>query len=132
MELARVLSKRPAEATIVLAAVMGEEQGLLGSKGLAEWAVEKKLDVEGYITNDIVGGIAGSNGATDSQTLRIFSANDKPNSESSSRHWARFVRDGVRQWLPAVHPPLVYRLHALPRRGGDTPLLQRGRPRHRF
>jgi hypothetical protein len=132
MELARVLSKTPADATIILAAVMGEEQGLLGSKGLAEWAVEKKLDVEGYITNDIVGGIAGSNGATDSQTLRIFSANDKPNSESGSRHWARFVRDGVRQWLPAVHPRLVYRLDRYARGGDHRPFFEKGFPAIRF
>src|SRR5260221_160909 len=123
MELARVLSKTPAAATIILAAVMGEEQGLLVATGLADWAVEKKLDVEGYITNDIVGGIAGSNGATDSQTLRIFSANDKQNSESSSRHWARFVRDGVRQWLPAAHPRLVYRLDRYARGGDHRPFL---------
>lgn len=132
MELARVLSKTPADATIILAAVMGEEQGLLGSKGLVEWAVEKKLDVEGDITNDIVGGIAGSNGATDSQTLRIFSANDKPNSESSSRHWARFVRDGVRQWLPAVHPRLVYRLDRYARGGDHRPFFEKGFPAIRF
>src|ERR1700682_2692201 len=122
MELARVLSKTPAAATIILAAVMGEEQGLLGSKGLVEWPVEKKLDVEGDITNDIVGGIAATNGFTDNQTLRIFSANDKPNSESSSRHWARFVRDGVRQWLPAVHSRLVFRLDPYSRGGEPTPL----------
>ncbi len=132
MELARVLSKTPASATIILAAVMGEEQGLLGSKGLAEWAVEKKLDVEGDITNDIVGGIAGTNGFTDNQTLRIFSANDKPNSESSSRHWARFVRDGVRQWLPAVHPRLVYRLDRYARGGDHRPFFEKGFPAIRF
>jgi Peptidase family M28 len=132
MELARVLSKTPASATIILAAVMGEEQGLLGSKGLAEWAVEKKLDVEGDITNDIVGGTAGTNGFTDNQTLRIFSANDKPNSESTSRHWARFVRDGVRQWLPAVHPRLVYRLDRYARGGDHRPFFEKGFPAIRF
>ena len=36
MELARVLSQHPAKATIVLAAVSGEEQGLYGSQGLAD------------------------------------------------------------------------------------------------
>jgi hypothetical protein len=132
MELARVLSKTPANATIILAAVMGEEQGLLGSKGLAEWAVEKKLNVEGDITNDIVGGIAGTNGFTDNETLRIFSANEKPNSESTSRHWARFVRDGVRQWLPAVHPRLVYRLDRYARGGDHRSFFEKGFPAIRF
>jgi Zn-dependent M28 family amino/carboxypeptidase len=132
MELARVLSKTPADATIILAAVMGEEQGLLGAKGLADWAAEKKLDVEGDITNDIVGGISGTNGATDNTTIRIFSANEKPNSESSSRHWARFVRDGVREWLPAVHPRLVYRLDRFARSGDHKPFFDKGFPAIRF
>lgn len=33
MELARVLSRHPLDATVMLAAVQGEEQGLLGSRG---------------------------------------------------------------------------------------------------
>src|SRR5258708_11239383 len=45
MELARVLSKRPAGATIVLAAVMGAEQGLLGSTGPAELGVAERPDL---------------------------------------------------------------------------------------
>src|SRR5258707_7993563 len=57
MELARVLSKVPTAATIVLSAVMGEEQGLLGSQGLVNYAIEQKWQIEGDITNDIVGGI---------------------------------------------------------------------------
>jgi Zn-dependent M28 family amino/carboxypeptidase len=132
LELARVLSKTPCDATIIVAAVMGEEQGLLGSTGLAQWAVEQKLNVEGDITNDIVGGIAGTNGATDNHTIRIFSANEKPNSESSSRHWARFVRDGVRRWLPAVNPRLVYRLDRYARGGDHRPFFEKGFPAIRF
>jgi Zn-dependent M28 family amino/carboxypeptidase len=132
LELARVLSKTPCDATIIVAAVMGEEQGLLGSTGLAQWAVEQKLNVEGDITNDIVGGIAGTNGATDNRTIRIFSANEKPNSESSSRHWARFVRDGVRRWLPAVNPRLVYRLDRYARGGDHRPFFEKGFPAIRF
>ena len=132
MEVARVLSQHPADATIILAAVAGEEQGLLGSKGLSEYAVAQKWDVEGDITNDIVGGIAGGEGTIDNRTLRIFSANVKGVGDSTSRHWARFVRDGVRTWLPNVKPRLVYRLDRFGRGGDHIPFFQAGFPAIRF
>jgi Zn-dependent M28 family amino/carboxypeptidase len=132
MELARVLGQHPAKATIVLAAVSGEEQGLYGSQGLADEAAAQKWNVEGDITNDIVGGISGLNGAIDNRTVRIFSANETPNAESSSRHWARFIRDGVRQWLPNVRPFLVYRLDRYARGGDHRPFFEKGFPAVRF
>lgn len=132
LELARVLSQHPARATIMLAAVSGEEQGLYGSQGLADEAAAAKWAIEGDITNDIVGGISGSNGAIDNRTVRIFSANETPNAESSSRHWARFIRDGVRQWLPNAHPKLVYRLDRYARGGDHRPFFEKGYPAVRF
>jgi hypothetical protein len=132
MELARVLSQHPGKATIVLAAVSGEEQGLYGSQGLADEAAAQKWNIEGDITNDIVGGISGLNGAIDNRTVRIFSANQTPNAESSSRHWARFIRDGVREWLPNVRPFLVYRLDRYARGGDHRPFFEKGFPAVRF
>lgn len=132
MELARVLSKHPTGATIMLAALSGEEQGLLGAEGLAAEAVAEKWNVEGDITNDIVGSFEGTTGAIDNLTVRIFSANETPNAESSSRHWARFIRDGVRTWLPAAHPRLVYRLDRYARAGDHRPFFEKGFPAARF
>lgn len=132
LELARVLSQHPAKATIVLAAVSGEEQGLYGSQGLADEAAAQKWDLEGDITNDIVGGISGGDGAIDNRTVRIFSANETPAAESSSRHWARFIRDGVRQWLPNVHAKLIYRLDRYARGGDHRPFFEKGFPAVRF
>ena len=132
MEVARVLSQYPTDATIILAAVAGEEQGLLGSKGLSEYAVAQKWDVEGDITNDIVGGIAGGEGTIDNRTIRIFSANVKGVGDSTSRHWARFVRDGVRTWLPNVKPRLVFRLDRFGRGGDHIPFFEKGFPSIRF
>src|SRR5437764_4697146 len=132
LELARILSQHPAKATIVLAAVSGEEQGLYGSQGLADEAAAQKWNIEGDITNDIVGGIAGLNGAIDNRTVRIFSANQTPNAESSARHWARFIRDGVRQWLPNARPMLVYRLDRYARGGDHRPFFEKGFPAVRF
>jgi opacity protein-like surface antigen len=132
MELARVLSRYPSRATIILGAVAGEEQGLLGAKGLAQEAVAQKWDVEGMITNDIVGGIEGGNGVIDNQTLRIFSANQKGVGESTSRHFARFIRDEARSRLPNVRTRLVYRLDRFGRGGDHRPFFEAGFPAVRF
>jgi hypothetical protein len=132
MELARALSQHPLEATVMLVALEGEEQGLLGSRGLAEEAVAKKWNVEGMITNDIVGGTVGGEGDVDNRTIRIFSANPKGAGEGSARHWARFVRDGVRLYLPNVKPRLIYRLDRFGRGGDHVPFFEKGFPAIRF
>ena len=132
MEVARVLSQHPLDATVMLVAVQGEEQGLLGSRGLAEEAVAKKWNVEGMITNDIVGGTMGGEGDVDNLTIRIFSANPKGAGEGSARHWARFVRDGVHLYLPNVKPRLIYRLDRFGRGGDHVPFFEKGFPAIRF
>ena len=132
MELARILADHPMDATVVLAAVAGEEQGLLGSRGLADYAIEQKWDVQGMITNDIVGSIDGGSGAVDNRTLRVFSANQKGVGDSTSRHWARFVREGARTWLPNVRARLVYRLDRFGRGGDHIPFFEKGFPSIRF
>src|SRR5262249_40423146 len=50
----------PRRATLVFAAVSGEEQGLLGAKRLLAWLGEKGYTVGGMATNDIVGATNGS------------------------------------------------------------------------
>lgn len=65
-------SEKPFQATIVFAAVAGEEQGLLGAAQLA-----RELDVEGsrveaMITNDIVGSSRGANGESAPMRIRLF------------------------------------------------------------
>src|SRR5215203_5408199 len=56
IELARVMSKRKFDATIVFMTVPGEEQGLLGATYYAEQAKQKAINIEAMFTNDIVGG----------------------------------------------------------------------------
>lgn len=53
---ARALSKLKFPATIVFAAVPGEEQGLVGSGHLAGLAKSEDWDLEAVLNNDIVGG----------------------------------------------------------------------------
>src|ERR1700683_173872 len=56
MESARVLSKLKFPATLVFVTVPGEEQGLYGSRHLAQLARQEGWDIEGVLNNDIVGG----------------------------------------------------------------------------
>jgi hypothetical protein len=73
LELIRVLSTRHSEATIVFAAVAGEEQGLYGSDYLARQFKDAGADVQAMFSNDIVGtGDAHDGTANDPRTLRLF------------------------------------------------------------
>ena len=132
MELARVLSKTPTRATIVLAAVAGEEQGLLGAKGLSEFAATQGWAVEGMITNDIVGGVEGGDGTVENHALRIFAGTLKPIGETAARHWGRFARETVRENLPALRPWLMNRVDRFGRGGDHIPFYEKGIPAIRF
>jgi Peptidase family M28 len=72
MELACVMASRQFDATLVFMAVPGEEQGLLGA---AQWAREARaggVNVEGMITNDIIGSSRGDAGQHDPRRMRLF------------------------------------------------------------
>ncbi|HYN85988.1 MAG TPA: M20/M25/M40 family metallo-hydrolase, partial [Pyrinomonadaceae bacterium] len=73
IELARVMSKRRFDATVVFMAVAGEEQGLVGATYFAEQAKQQNTNVEAMFTNDIVGNTLGGNGVRDRRTVRVFS-----------------------------------------------------------
>lgn len=73
IEAARVLSKHKFPATIVYAALMGEEQGLLGGKVLADYAKAQGWQVEAVLNNDIIGNSCGSDGYCDDSHVRVLS-----------------------------------------------------------
>ncbi len=74
LECARVLSKLKFPSTIVFLAVAGEEQGLNGSRHLAQLAKKEGWHLEAVLNNDIVGGdtTPGDKGA-DKNVVRVFS-----------------------------------------------------------
>jgi Zn-dependent M28 family amino/carboxypeptidase len=109
MELARVLAGRRPEATIVLAAVAGEEQGLYGSDHMAQAYKDQGADVQAMFSNDIVGtGDAHDGTRPANRTVRLF-VEGVPTSETTaeatvrksvggendgaSRQLGRFVKD---------------------------------------
>lgn len=139
LECARVLSKLKLPATLVFAAVAGEEQGLNGSAHLAKLAKSEGWQVEAMVNNDIVGGnTTPGDTLQDKSDVRVFSegisATATPaevrrivalgyDSDSPSRELARAVADVARTYdsspaATALHPVLEFRTDRF-LRGGD-------------
>ena len=147
LELARVMSKRRFDATIVFMAVAGEEQGLVGATYYAEQAKKGEADIEAMFTNDIVGNTLGGNGVRDRRTVRVFSEG-VPSSEteeeartrrsvggendSPARQLARFIKEAGETYVPNFRVAMVYRRDRYLRGGDHIPFLERGYPAVRF
>src|SRR4030095_3038559 len=147
IELARVMSKRKFDATIVFMTVPGEEQGLLGATYFAEQAKQKNWNIDTMFTNDIVGNTLGGNGVRDRRTLRVFSegvpSNDTPaeamtrrsvggENDSASRQLARFIKEAAPRYVPAINVSMIYRRDRYGRGGDHIPFLERGYAAVRF
>jgi hypothetical protein len=132
VELARVLSKRfpgGLDASIVFVAVASEEQGLKGSRQLAEWLHEHGYKVVAGMTDDIVGNVTSEDGHTDSTSVRIFAA-DPDN--SPSRELGRYVWALDRVYLPMFEVLPVWRLDRIGRGGDHEPYVALGDAGLRF
>jgi len=119
LECARVLSKLKLPATLVFAAVAGEEQGLNGSKHLADVAKQEGWHLEAVLDNDIVGGNrTPGDKYQDLHAIRVFSENVPASappeeirrilalgyeSDSPSREVSRAIADVARTYT--VAPP---------------------------
>ncbi len=126
LELARVMSAGEYAANLVFICVAGEEQGLYGATHFAEWAQETGLQVDGMITNDIVGNIHGGNGIVDDRTVRCFSAAD--GLHSTSRELARSIAASARRYVPKANLRLIFRLDRFGRGGDHKPFHEGGVP----
>jgi len=143
MEMARVMSRYEFDATIIFAAVAGEEQGLLGAAGLAERAKTEGWDVAAMFTNDIVGNTTGGNGVHDAGRVRVF-AEGVPTAESAmqiqqrqsvggendspSRQLARYIKDVAGRYVKNFDVKLVWRRDRYSRGGDHIPFLRQGYP----
>ncbi|MGD8378307.1 MAG: M28 family metallopeptidase [Gammaproteobacteria bacterium] len=133
LEAARVLSHYRFPATIVYAALSGEEQGLFGGKLLARVAKERGWPVEAVLNNDIIGNIHGIDGVVDNTRVRVFSegtrATETPAEarerryhggevDSPSRNIARYMHRLADTYMPNLAVMMIYRLDRFGR-GGD-------------
>ena len=148
MELARVTATRPSEATIVFAAVAGEEQGLYGSDHLAQVFKDAGADVQGMFSNDIIGtGDAHDGSAADPRTVRLF-VEGVPTAETAaqtairrsvggendgpSRQLGRFVKDVAENPQTGMSVRVVWRRDRYLRGSDHISFLLRDYPAARF
>jgi Peptidase family M28 len=141
LELARVMSKRKFDATIVFMAVAGEEQGLLGATHYAKQAVINKQNIEAMFTNDIIGGVTTFKNAANRQTVRVFSEgvpSDETEqqgatrrsvggeNDSASRQLARYIKETADKYLKKFSVQMIYRRDRYGRGGDHIPFVERG------
>nr|WP_295112252.1 M28 family metallopeptidase [uncultured Caulobacter sp.] len=147
LEAARLLSGKAFDATIVYAALSGEEQGLLGGTLLAETAKERGWKVTAVLNNDIVGNTVGQNGTRVADRVRVFSEGIRAiegvpeqlvrrgnggEDDGPSRALAKAI-DHVAQGIPGGLDAFVDRRPDRFGRGGDhEPFLRLGYPAVRF
>jgi hypothetical protein len=132
MECARLLSRAgagghgPYRATLLFAAVSGEEQGLLGSAHMLEWTKEQGYAVGAMLDDDIVGADSAPGGP---HRVRLFSGSGSgDDGDSPSRELARAIEeidgsDAIR---------LIFFVDRLGRGGDHYPFYKAGLPAVRF
>ena len=143
IEAARVLSRYKFRATIVYAALSGEEQGLYGGKVLADYAKSRGWQVEADLNNDIIGNTQGEDGVVDNTTVRVFSEGTKATEtqkqantrryqggeiDSPSRNLARYLARIAARDLTNLNVKMVYRTDRFGRGGDQVPFLEAGFP----
>ena len=148
MELAKIMSKRSFPSTIIFVAVTGEEQGLYGSRHLAELAKESNWNIIAMLNNDMIGNsLSSGTNLRDNMQVRIFSesipyletedeakirkATNRDN-DSPSRLLARYIKIVTEQYVDQLKVKLVYRNDRFLRSGDHTPFSQNGFTAVRF
>ncbi|MFT5964171.1 MAG: Zn-dependent M28 family amino/carboxypeptidase [Flavobacterium sp.] len=148
MELSRIMSKREFPFTLIFVAVTGEEQGLYGSKHLADIAKAANWNVVAMLNNDIIGNsLSSGTKLRDNTIVRVFSeaipyleteseakmrrATNREN-DSPSRQLARYIKTVTNQYVDQLDIALVYRNDRFLRGGDHTPFSQNGFTAVRF
>jgi acetylornithine deacetylase/succinyl-diaminopimelate desuccinylase-like protein len=147
IEMARVMSKRKFDATIIFMTVAGEEQGLLGATYFAEQAKQKQVNIEAMFTNDIIGGVTTFKNSPDRNSVRVFSEGVLSNeteaeaatrrsvggeNDSASRQLARFIKETADLYSPKFRAMMIYRRDRYGRGGDHIPFVERGFAAIRF
>ena len=141
LEAARVLSKYTFENSIIYMGLSGEEQGLFGGGGVAQYAKDQGWEIIGIFNNDMIGNIKGVDGIVSNTDFRIFSEPVPPNEteeqrrarrfyggevDGISRQLARYVHKTVKTYMPEMNPMMIYRLDRFGRGGHHRPFNDAG------
>ena len=147
VEAARVLSRHKFPATIVYAALSGEEQGLLGGKILADYAKAQGWNVITVLNNDIVGNSCSSDGVCDSTHARVLSEGPRSQAQDElaaqthslggendapSRNISRYLDSLADRLNIGLDVIQVWRTDRFSRGGDHIPFLDAGYPAARI
>lgn len=155
IELARVLAMEPLDATVILMATSGEEQGLFGARLHAQDALDSGKNIVAVLNNDTVGDPTGVlEGQDGTKEIRVFSEGlpatmitmDESEignavrwkrlygteSDSTSRQLARYIADVADLHKTTVQPRLIHRPDRFLRGGDHTPFNELGFAAIRF
>lgn len=147
MELARIMATKSPRATILFVAVAGEEQGLYGSRHLAQTLKNTSVNVEGMFTNDIIGSPTGEGDLRDPNSIRVFAQGlpltedetqraqrltAEGGNDSPARQLARFVAEVGANDATDMKIAIIYRLDRFLRGGDHRPFLEQGYSAVRF
>lgn len=141
LEAARVLSRYKFRNSVVFTGLSGEEQGLFGGRGLAEYAKNNEWEIIGILNNDMIGNTTGVDGVVSNRDFRIFSE-PVPSTETErerrarrfyggevdgiSRQLARYVHKTTETYMPEMNPMMIYRLDRFGRGGHHRPFNDAG------
>jgi Zn-dependent M28 family amino/carboxypeptidase len=143
LEAARVLSRHQPDASIVYAALSGEEQGLFGGVTLAREARQQGWRLEAVINNDMIGNTRGITGVNANNTARVFAPGIPPTTpaaelnrilrnggelDTPSRQLARYIDRVADAYMPNLDVQIIYRLDRYGRGGHHAPFFLQGFP----
>ncbi len=143
LESARLLTKYKTNASIVYAAISGEEQGLFGGDILARVATEEGWRIDAVINNDMIGNISGIDGVIENTKARVFAPGLPANTsagelrriltsggelDTPSRQLARYIDVMADRYFPNLDVEIIYRLDRYGRGAHHTPFINQGFP----
>lgn len=141
LEAARLLTKHRPDASIVYAALAGEEQGLFGGEIVAKLAKAEGWRLDAVINNDMVGNTRGIDGVTENTRARVFApglpATTSPAElrrilttggefDTPSRQLARYIKRVAEAYFPNLTVDMIWRLDRYGRGGHHTPFFNQG------
>ena len=142
IESARILSKSKFPATIIFVAFSGEEQGLLGSKMMAEKVKNENWQLEALLNNDMISNnLTSETNLINAHQLRVFSEGlpqyelDKKaqkirslglENDGDARQLARYIKETGERYVDNLQVKLIYRNDRFIRGGDHSPFVERG------
>jgi len=142
LEMVRIMSVHPYDATIKFQVVTGEEHGLLGASHMANLAREENWNLVALLNNDMIGNSGSSETLlNDNMKVRVFSegipayeteemsrmrAYTSGENDGKARQLARYVKEVGERYVDQLTVTLVYRNDRFGRGGDHTPFCKLG------